>query len=71
MMREGQPMVYRTSFCNFGHNLKTGRPVGHECYIIPPELLRAERELPFEQAIEVWRPWYANKGRSVVGRKEV
>ena len=35
--------IYATSFCNFGHNLKTGRPVAHECYILPPTMLAAER----------------------------
>jgi hypothetical protein len=34
--------VYCTSFCNKGHNLKTGRPVAHECYILDPKKLRAE-----------------------------
>jgi hypothetical protein len=38
--------VYCTSFCNQGHSLKTGRPIGHECYIIPPRLLRMESDLP-------------------------
>lgn len=61
--------IYCTSFCNFGHYLNTGRPIDHECYIIPPRLLRAERDLPFEEAIEVWRPWYARKGPTVVGRR--
>jgi hypothetical protein len=34
--------VYCTSFCNFGHVVETGRPVGHECHILPPAALRAE-----------------------------
>lgn len=38
-----EPTIYCTSFCNFGHRLKDGKPVEHECYIIPPELLRLER----------------------------
>lgn len=36
--------IYCTSFCNFGHRLKDGKPVEHECYIIRPEMLRMERE---------------------------
>lgn len=36
--------VYCTSFCNFGHSTKTGRPIGHECYIIPPSMLKIEME---------------------------
>jgi hypothetical protein len=34
--------TYCTSFCNHGHNVKTGRPVGHECYILDPKKLQAE-----------------------------
>ena len=36
--------IYCTSFCNFGHRLKDGKPVEHECYIIRPEMLRMEHE---------------------------
>jgi hypothetical protein len=35
--------AYVTTFCNFAHNLKTGRPIGHECYILPPKALAQER----------------------------
>lgn len=34
--------IYCTSFCNFGHDVLTGRPVGHECYVLHPEDLRIE-----------------------------
>ena len=34
--------IYATSFCNFGHDVLTGRPVGHECYVLHPEDLRIE-----------------------------
>lgn len=37
-------MLFVTSFCNQAHNLKNGRPVGHECYVLPPRALAAERE---------------------------
>lgn len=36
--------VYCTSFCNYGHYVDTGRPIGHECFIIPPAFLLLERE---------------------------
>jgi hypothetical protein len=43
-MRNKAPKVlYTTSFCNFAHDLRTGRPVGHECYILPPAALAAEK----------------------------
>jgi hypothetical protein len=35
---------YVTTFCNFAHDLDTGRPIGHECYVLPPEGLRRERD---------------------------
>jgi hypothetical protein len=60
---------YVTTFCNFAHYLDTGRPIGHECYIIPPRLLEMERTATTYEAIwEAWRPWYANKGPLVRGR---
>lgn len=40
----GPTGIYCTSFCNFGHSLKTGRPIGHECYILDPKALQAERD---------------------------
>jgi hypothetical protein len=33
---------YCTSFCNFAHRLSDGMPLNHECYCIPPLLLRLE-----------------------------
>ena len=44
---------YCTSYCNKGHNLRTGRPVNHECRIIPPSALRAEREGRYAEAQEL------------------
>lgn len=35
-------IAYVTTFCNFPHRLRDGRPIGHECYVIPPAALRAE-----------------------------
>jgi hypothetical protein len=37
------PPIYCTTFCNRAHNVKTGRPIDHECYILPPAALQAER----------------------------
>lgn len=42
--------IYCTSFCNFGHVVETGRPVNHECYILLPAMLRAERDGNVEEA---------------------
>lgn len=40
--------TFCTTFCNQAHRLSDGRPVGHECYILNPESLAAEREGRFE-----------------------
>lgn len=45
--------IYCTSYCNKGHRLSDGKPVEHECRIIPPAALRAEMEGRFEEAIEI------------------
>ena len=36
--------VFCTSFCNFGHDTNTGEPIDHECYVLPPSALQAERD---------------------------
>jgi hypothetical protein len=33
---------YCTSFCNQGHSFVTGKPLDHECYVLPPKALRME-----------------------------
>lgn len=35
--------IINTSYCNQAHHLRTGRPVGHECYVLPPSALAAEQ----------------------------
>jgi hypothetical protein len=52
--------IYCTSFCNKGH-LLDGRPVDHECYVIPPEMLKAEMEDRFEDALEIQVNWVHRK----------
>lgn len=58
--------VYATSFCNFGHDLRTGRPVGHECEILPPAALRAEREGDVPRSIEILEQHRRRYGRRYV-----
>lgn len=62
---------YCTTFCNFAHYLDTGRPIAHECYVIPPAALKIEREQGAAAALEsdAWRKFYADKGRTVIGRR--
>jgi hypothetical protein len=45
--------TYCTSFCNHGHSLKNGRPIAHECYVLPVEALRAEYEGDTDKAIRI------------------
>ncbi len=47
--------TYCTSYCNGYHRLSDGKPVGHQCYILPPEALRLEREGKVEEAIKLLR----------------
>jgi hypothetical protein len=46
-------LIFCTSFCNKGHRVSDGKPIGHECYILPPEALEAERMGDFEKANKV------------------
>lgn len=51
--KDKAPRIYCTSYCNRGHYMKSGKPVGHECRVIPPEALKAEREGNYERAIAI------------------
>ena len=56
---------YVTTFCNFAHRLRDGMPINHECYKIPPKLLKLEMEAECcteGECGEAWRKWYSNKG---------
>lgn len=35
-------MFYVTTYCNHPHRIKDGKPIGHECHILPPKALAAE-----------------------------
>lgn len=49
--------IFQTSFCNRGHRLSDGKPVEHECYVLPTEALHAERDGDFERARAVLGAW--------------
>jgi len=49
--------IFCTSFCNQGHRLSDGKPVDHECYVLPTEALHAERAGKFERAQEILALW--------------
>lgn len=48
--------MYCTSFCNRNHRLTDGKPIDHECYIIPPRLLIAERDDAPDRD-DLWSHW--------------
>jgi hypothetical protein len=46
-----EPKIYCTSYCNQGHRMSDGKPVEHECFILPPKALRLERAGDYDGAI--------------------
>lgn len=42
--------MYLSSYCNRPHDLETGKPVGHECRVIPPAALQMERAEEYDVA---------------------
>jgi hypothetical protein len=48
-----EPKIYATSYCNHGHYVLTGKPVNHECRVIPPAALQAEMAGNYAEAIEL------------------
>jgi hypothetical protein len=44
---------YVSTYCNFAHSTKTGKPIKHECRHIPPAALRMEREGLLTEAIAI------------------
>lgn len=45
--------IYCTTYCNRGHRVSDGKPVKHECRIIPFAALAAEIAGDYERAIEI------------------
>ena len=49
--------IFCTSFCNNNHRLSDGKPVKHECFVMPTEALHAEMNGDIERAKEVLNNW--------------
>lgn len=47
------PTYYATTYCNFAHRVHDGKPVNHECAILPPAALRAEMNGDYTKAIDL------------------
>lgn len=43
---------YVTTYCNFAHRLADGKPINHECYVLPPKALEFEMADKIADAIE-------------------
>jgi len=48
-----EPHIYCTSYCNKGHRLHDGKPVGHECHVLPSKALASERAGDTDEAIRI------------------
>ncbi len=44
---------YVTTYCNKAHRLADGKPIAHECHILPPKALELERDGKTDEAISV------------------
>lgn len=50
---KARPTFYVTTRCNFAHRLSDGKPIAHECDVIPPAALAAEMEGDYDRAIDL------------------
>jgi hypothetical protein len=52
---EDDGKFYVSTYCNFAHDIATGRPMNHECVVIPSAALQAEMDGDFDKAIEIMK----------------
>lgn len=45
--------IYCSTYCNHGHRLSDGKPIEHECLVIPPKALEAGKVGNFCLAVEL------------------
>ena len=58
-------LTYCTTFCNKAHLVSNGKPVEHECRILPPKALHVEMSGNFEKANDILQntpPVYMQRG---------
>jgi hypothetical protein len=58
--------MYATTYCNRPHDVTTGRPIGHECYILSPKGLQAERRGDHDTASEEFQGYFDRHGHVAV-----
>lgn len=64
--------AYVTTYCNHAHRLSDGKPIGHECHILPPKALELERADNFDgaiQAIQAAKPLRTCRGVRLAAKK--
>ena len=49
--------LYAPTFCNQPHRMRDGKPVEHECYVLPTEALVAERAGDIGRALDILDKW--------------
>jgi hypothetical protein len=58
-----------TTFCAQPHSLNDGKPLRHECYIIPPKLLKMERDsespAEWDECRTAWAKWREKSDRRI------
>ena len=45
--------IYVTTYCNHAHDVRDGKPIAHECHVLPVAALEAEMRGDVAQAIEI------------------
>lgn len=60
-MKSNESAVYVTTYCNHAHRMVDGKPIAHECFVLPTAMLVAEREGNHERALEVIGQWKRRK----------
>ena len=56
---------YVTTYCNKAHRCSDGKPIKHECRILPHQAIAAERSGDYARAIELIsndKPRYMRRG---------
>lgn len=52
---------FRTTYCNQPHRLSDGKPINHECHVLPTPALHAEKAGDVSTAVELLAAWKKRK----------
>jgi hypothetical protein len=62
----GVEKIWNTSYCNRGHDVLDGKPIAHECHVLPPAALVAEINGDTDRAIAILsqaKPLRSHRGK--------